>query len=400
MLEEKPVFPWLTVIVCATCAIWFAVAASGVPLPWVTGAGAVRFSDPLHIVGLGARSTPLVADTGESWRILSCHFVHTSALHLAFNLAFLFSVGAAIEQVVWRTDFAALLLLTAIASSLGSLLGTPQISAGASGLVFGALGAAVTLGLRHHHRLGRRVRRYFGLWVLPFLLVLFGFGIGNPSVDQASHLGGLLSGLVLGGMVELRVQGRNTMASLVIAVLVALAALLAAPIIAQGGRPPQRFQLPSGLSMELPGRWTSHLAAPNQLDFSTAGGLVQLRATRQSATQAAEACRYLRQYLDEGGESNGKRTSVLTCSEAEVLQLRGRTVIATQFQFRRGDIPKMGEIDYVVAEPREPWVTVLVFETPLTWHAKYRTTRRRILRSLESSSKANTPPPVSVAALQ
>lgn len=396
------VVPWMTTVVSLLCAGSYAIAASGVRLVSVTGEGEVSFSDPLHIVGLGARSTPLIADAGEAWRLLSCHFVHTSTLHLVFNLAFLFTVGGAIEQVVRRSDYAALILFTATISALGSLLGTPQISAGASGLVFGVLGAAVTLGIRHQRRLGRQVQRYFGLWVLPFLLIVFAFGVGNPSVDQASHLAGLLAGLFGGCVLSLRRPAQFESFTVeppypfMAAVVVAMVAVLAAPLVARGGHPPQRVLLSSGMALEVPGTWVSRTTAHEATQFVTAGGMVVLQAERLPSNADDPVRWFESTRLDQVG-----RFAVEALDPSGVTPPRGMVSRHVRYRYKRGGHPMTCDVYFLRATQADPWITVLSLETPLTWSRKYAATRQALLASLHPSpSGAHISPPVSIAALQ
>jgi len=397
LVPRAPVIlPWITLAVSVACTIAYAIPASGLPMPAVTGDAAVRLSDPLHIVGLGARSTPLVADAGETWRLLTCHFVHTSWMHLAFNLAFLFAVGGAIEQVVRRADYAALLVFTATVSAAGSLMGTPQVSAGASGLVFGTLGAAVTLGLRQHQRLGREVQRYFGLWVLPFLLVVFGFGIGNPSVDQASHLGGLVSGLVGGSILTLRgpegepspwTHYRPLLASTALLALV----LLAAPIVARGGNPPHRVALPAGATIEIPGTWVAgHGPAAS---FFTAGGAVKLEADAVALPRESDIATW---YERRHGLTTA---SFAPHGEEKRVWVRGRPILHRAYRTWNEATPVQRDVYFIESE-RDAFTTVLAFETPWTWRHKYRTTHHQILGSYYSNRGVGEAPFLKVAALQ
>jgi len=398
-MAAPPVVPWITVAISAACTAAYAVAASGIPLPAVTGDAAVRMTDPLHIVGLGARSTPLVTDAGETWRLLSCHFVHTSWIHLIFNLAFLFAVGGAIEQVVRRADYAALILFTATVSALGSLLGTPQVSAGASGLVFGTLGAAVTLGLRHHQRLGNRVRRYFGLWVLPFLLVVFGFGIGNPSVDQASHLGGLVSGLVGGSMLSLRSPQPPFGASARWGLLLLTGALLAvvllvAPLLARAGHPPHRIDLAGRATVDVPGTWlpasnTDHPA------FFTAGGVVKLDTIPAPALRPEDAVRWY--------ETHHATPELRTGTDeprVERLWIRGRPVVHRIYRTWRNETPIQRDVYFLALDDGPAGTAIFAFETPWTWRHKYAATRLRILSTHRSHGSARRDPVLKMAALQ
>lgn len=193
----RPAFPWITVFACALMVVIHLRVGVHAQSP----NGAIQ---RLWLLDAGAKSAALISDTNEGWRVLSAHWVHTGWMHLLFNLAFLFPVSAALECVLRRADFVLTLSAIAVSAGLASLLWTPEISAGASGLVYGVLGCAVMVGLRFAPYLQGPLRLHFGLWVLPFLLLILFFGANNPNLDHHNHLGGLLAGLLVLPVLRLR----------------------------------------------------------------------------------------------------------------------------------------------------------------------------------------------------
>jgi membrane associated rhomboid family serine protease len=122
----------------------------------------------------------------QPWRMLSSAFMHASVLHLLFNMFSLFVFGPVIEHAVGRVRFAALYLLAAFGGSLAVLLLAPmQAVVGASGAIFGLLGAFFII----QRRLGGNNTQ---LLVLIGLNVAFGFIV--PNVAWQAHLGGLVVG--------------------------------------------------------------------------------------------------------------------------------------------------------------------------------------------------------------
>lgn len=384
-------FPWITASLCVVATIAFAWAASGVPLPGVTGDGPVDLGNALHVVGLGARSTPLVVDAGESWRLLTCHFVHTSWTHLLFNLAFLFPVGGALEQVMRRSDYAALLLLVGTGASLTSLLATPQVSAGASGLVFGTLGAAVSFGLRNHDLLAPRVRRYFGLWVLPFLVIIFGIGIGNPTIDQGSHLGGLLVGLVYGLWVPPHDRESGVRApspALAVATATAVVGLLAAPVIAGSGTA-RSVELDSGATVRVPTTWQPRYGPLGELEFTTAGGMVVLTADRVPAQHQGTAAQWYEQNRLKTLAPAGRADGLARVEEGSIrtLSASGRWV---RYTLRRDNTWMVRDVHFLCDPAGRSATTVLALETPITWADKYDETRLAIVGSMRTERHETT----------
>ena len=129
-----------------------------------------------------------VAD-GEAYRLLTAAFLHGSILHLALNMYALFLFGPPLEAALGRTRFTALYLISALGGSAASYAFSHpgQPSLGASGAVFGLLGAFLVL----NRRLGRDTSG-----VLIFLGINLAFGFFAANIDWRAHLGGLLAGVL------------------------------------------------------------------------------------------------------------------------------------------------------------------------------------------------------------
>jgi membrane associated rhomboid family serine protease len=132
-----------------------------------------------------------IAD-GEWWRIVTAGFLHAGLLHLAFNMAALWILGAMVEPALGKVRFAALYATSLLAGSLGALLLEPNaLTVGASGAIFGLMGAAVA---------GQRARGInpwdSGIMSLIVVNLLITFAI--PGISKGGHLGGLIGGFVAG----------------------------------------------------------------------------------------------------------------------------------------------------------------------------------------------------------
>ncbi len=386
--QDRRGFPWLTFTVCALATLAYVTAWLCDVLRHDTSP--VDTASALHVIALGGRSTPLVADAGESWRLLSCHFVHTSVLHLVFNLVFLFTVGGALEHASHRSDYAALILFSAVASSLASLLGTPQVSAGSSGIVFGVLGAAVTFGLRYNDRLSSSVQRYFGIWVLPFLVILFVVGMRNPGVDHASHLGGLCAGLIGGMLLPIALPNypwlprkRHWPVRFVAAGVLSLATVAVAPSLV-GADQRRAVALDNGVTLQVPSRWRPRYGPLGEREFSTAGGMVVLTADPVPSEHAQHAKDWYEnnrlRALVPGGRANDLREE--SRSERDGVQ----TVV---YALERDGVQMARHVDFVRDADRNS-VTVLAFETPAQWHERYGETRRAVVGSMRRSDPSGS----------
>src|SRR5437763_13797586 len=177
--------PWVTLSFLLSCA-WVLLAAGAVK-------GALSVSG---LLVYGAKATPLILDRGETWRLLSANLLHKDLLHFAFNAFAIWNVGGALERAVRPADYLALLIFTALGTTVASAVGSDSISLGASGVAFGLLGAAAAVGWKR--RVQGRLRAHFGLRLLPWLFALFLAGLGSAGVDNWGHAGGLFLGTVTG----------------------------------------------------------------------------------------------------------------------------------------------------------------------------------------------------------
>lgn len=149
------------------------------------------------LVTLGAQVNALVA-SGAVWRLLAAMFLHIGIMHLAFNGWALFSLGREIEMFYGPASFTAIYFLSGLAGNVAYyLFGTNTVSAGASGAVFGLVGAEVAFFLRNRVLFGKLGRQRLGNLVgLIAINLLIGFTV--PGINNLAHLGGLVSGLLLG----------------------------------------------------------------------------------------------------------------------------------------------------------------------------------------------------------
>lgn len=148
------------------------------------------------LVDMGALQ-PLLVANGEYWRLLTAIFLHASLFHLLLNSYALFLFGTIVESIFGTMRFAALYLVTGFVGAAASYaIGPPvRVSVGASGAIFGLLGAFLAYNLRRRNLSMARGNVRFAL-VLVGLNVLFGLTV--PGIDNAAHMGGLAAGVVGG----------------------------------------------------------------------------------------------------------------------------------------------------------------------------------------------------------
>jgi membrane associated rhomboid family serine protease len=129
---------------------------------------------------------PFVAE-GEWWRLITAAFLHANLLHLGLNMLFLWWIGAPVEESIGRSRYVLLYVVSGLAGSAGALLLDPNaVTVGASGALFGILGAAFVFERQRNYVLGG------GALGIILLNLVFTFTISGISIG--GHLGGLAGG--------------------------------------------------------------------------------------------------------------------------------------------------------------------------------------------------------------
>src|SRR5271169_556480 len=139
---------------------------------------------------------------GQWWRLLTCVFVHIGIMHIALNMWCLWGLGRLAESVYDRWTFGAVYLITGVAASVASLAWQPiGVSAGASGAIFGIAGALIAAFYVGEFSLPKTVVSGLLTSVLKFAGYNLVLGAFLGHTDNAAHVGGLVSGLILGALI-------------------------------------------------------------------------------------------------------------------------------------------------------------------------------------------------------
>ncbi|GGX71333.1 rhomboid family intramembrane serine protease [Saccharospirillum salsuginis] len=147
------------------------------------------------LVELGANFGPLTLD-GQWWRLLTSVFLHGGLLHIVFNAIVLANIGIFLEPLLGRVSFIIVYLLTGLLASTASLVFNDNVvSVGASGAIFGMYG--FFLALLTTNLFKPDFRSMFLKNTLGFVGLNIAIGFFGP-IDNAAHIGGLVSGFVLG----------------------------------------------------------------------------------------------------------------------------------------------------------------------------------------------------------
>jgi membrane associated rhomboid family serine protease len=135
----------------------------------------------------GSVSRATIAD-GEYWRLLTAGFLHAGLFHLMFNMFALYVLGSLLEPAVGRLRFGLIYLVSLLAGSFGALLLSPDSpTVGASGAIFGLMGAAVIV---MRNRGLNAMESGLGFWIVLNLVITFTV----PNISIGGHVGGLLGG--------------------------------------------------------------------------------------------------------------------------------------------------------------------------------------------------------------
>ncbi len=155
---------------------------------------------PQVLESWGANSGALTC-SGQWWRLFTSTFEHGFLLHIALNMWALYNLGWLAELLFGRTRFTLMYLLCGIGGSLGSICWHGNgVSVGASGAIFGIAGALIPAMLLHGNQQLRKVLRGQLVSITIFVLYSLVSGARSSGIDNAAHIGGLVTGLILGAL--------------------------------------------------------------------------------------------------------------------------------------------------------------------------------------------------------
>ena len=169
------------------------------------------------MLGKGALSWYFVYEKKEYYRVLTSMFMHSDVEHLFNNMLVLFFVGNNLERAAGKIKYLFLYFGTGILAGLASisynmwkeggqfLLGNSVFSIGASGAIFGVVGAMLFIVAINRGRIADISTRQMVLFVV---FSLYG-GVTNTQIDQAAHIGGFLAGIVLAAIIYRRPKGES-----------------------------------------------------------------------------------------------------------------------------------------------------------------------------------------------
>jgi membrane associated rhomboid family serine protease len=157
---------------------------------------------------------------GQWWRILTSGFLHENLLHIGFNMWVLYYLGMMLEPALGRVKFATIYAVSLLTGSLGALLVSPHaITVGASGAIFGLMGAAAV-----EMRARQIPLMQSGVGGLIAINLIISFSI--PGISWGGHVGGLIGGALAAVVIRLGDRYRSQALALAGCAVIAAAGLV------------------------------------------------------------------------------------------------------------------------------------------------------------------------------
>lgn len=158
-------------------------------LMYILGSGSTSIST---LISFGAHYNPLIK-AGEYYRLITSIFIHIGVLHLLCNLYALYIIGPQIESFYGKIKYIIIYLFSGVMGGLLSMLFETSISAGASGAIFGLLGALLYFGYHYRIYLGTVIKSQ----IIPVILLNLLLGFMLSGINNAAHIGGLIGGVLI-----------------------------------------------------------------------------------------------------------------------------------------------------------------------------------------------------------
>ncbi len=135
-----------------------------------------------------------IALTGDYWRFVTSMFAHSDIIHLAMNMACLYFFGQMTEYFFGKAKFVAIYFLSGLAGAAFSAYFSDYSALGASGAIFGVVGANFYM----LTKMNGETKKRFASDLITFVVLNIGFAALNSGIDQAAHIGGLIGGIISG----------------------------------------------------------------------------------------------------------------------------------------------------------------------------------------------------------
>jgi rhomboid protease GluP len=145
----------------------------------------------------GAKVTDKII-AGEYYRFITPIFLHAGVTHLLINCFSLYAVGTSVEIIYGRTKFLIVYMIAGIMGNVASFMFSPSWGVGASGAIFGLLGALLYFGIERP----ALFKKLFGYNIIITIIINLGYGFSTTGIDNFAHIGGLIGGFLALGMIS------------------------------------------------------------------------------------------------------------------------------------------------------------------------------------------------------
>lgn len=174
-------------------------------LTYILGKGS---NDANTLVNFGGLVPMHITGNFELFRLVTSIFLHNGIFHLILNMYALYILGPQLESFFGKIKFAIIYLLSGIAGNLLSLLflANNTVSVGASGAIFGLMGALLYFGYHYRVYLGTVIKSQ----IIPIIILNLGFGMIVSGINNFAHIGGLVGGILVSMAVGVKYKSKTS----------------------------------------------------------------------------------------------------------------------------------------------------------------------------------------------
>ncbi len=144
------------------------------------------------IIQMFAVNRFFIADLGQYYRLFTGIFLHANFLHLIFNMYALYVIGMQLESFLGKWKYLIVYLLSGLGGSMLSIFFSNGYSIGASGAIFGLMGALLYFGYHYRVYLDSVVKSQ----IIPLIVLNLLIGFTSTGIDNWAHIGGLVGGIL------------------------------------------------------------------------------------------------------------------------------------------------------------------------------------------------------------
>ena len=190
--------PWITLGIIAINVLMYLITAY---LTLAYAGGSIFSSDTNVLILLGAKVNNLITQ-GEYYRLITCMFLHGGIVHVGVNMYSLYAIGPMVEKVYGKVKYIAIYFISGICASLFSYIFSTDVSIGASGAIFGLLGAVLIFAIKSKGKTGSA----FIKSILSVIFINIFIGATLPNIDNFAHVGGLFGGMIVAFAVNFKTR--------------------------------------------------------------------------------------------------------------------------------------------------------------------------------------------------